>query len=306
MRMHIRQSDHWKESAMRMIINPMVHLCKTLTALFLIILWPALVNGATIFSDNFDSCTSNCTLTTAGPPSEGGWNAWVTWELTATVGGVTHNSAEITSPGRGGTGKSLKMWKAAGVFGDYAGLNMMTFPGGGTYDHIFMRYYIKIPAALSSSQDYKLWRLMTNSGTAGYNEIYLNYYGGTWSIYDGNAWQNVLTSAQYNSIRDGNWHCIEFEIGISSHTLRLYVDGVVKYEDKNRTWHLTGNLSGMQHFFIGNTYDHTGKWQSGWQAMEADDFVLSTTYVGPVSGGASTPPLPIPKQPNPPVIIQLQ
>jgi hypothetical protein len=181
---------------------------------------------------------------------------------------------------------------------------MMTFPGGWTGDHLFMRYYIKIPAAFSSSQDYKLWRLMTNSGTAGYNEIYLNYYGGTWAIYDGGPWQNVLTSSQYDSLRDGNWHCVEFEIGISSHILRFYVDGVVMYQDTNRTWHLTGNLSGMQHFFIGNTYDHTGKWQSGWQAMEADDFVLSTTYVGPVSGGADlTPP---PKQPNPPGNILLQ
>lgn len=310
--MQIRQTDHERESFMRMIINPIVHLCKTLIVLILIILWPVLVNGATIFSDNFDTCTNNCYNTSAGPPNSAAWMSWdSSAATTATVRGVTHYSGEITSPGRGDTGKSLKMWRAGSVFGDYGGgLNLNNISG--SYDHIFMRYYIKIPTGFTSSQDFKYWRLMTNSGTAGYNEIYLNYYGGTWSIYDGNPWQDLISASQYNSLlHDGNWHCVEFEIGITSHILRFWIDDVLRYENTNRTWHLTGNFSGfvMQSFTIGNTYDHTGKWQSSWQAMEADDFVLSTTYVGLGSGGATPPPAPpppLPKQPNPPGNILLQ
>ena len=246
-----------------------------------------------IFSDNFDSCSSNCTVTTSGPPSEGGWT-WVTWYLTASYGGVTKPTAEITTPGRGGTGKSLKMWKSSGTGaagGDYAGLNL-TFPGGGR-DHFFMRYYMKIPSAFqftgsSGGTGFKQWRLGTTSSTQGYNEIYLNAYtyGTNWSIQDGGGWVTVLNSSEFNAIRDGQWHCIEWEIGISSNTLRLWIDGVQKYSTTSKAWHLQGTVSNMQHFFIGNTFDHAATWQSGWQAMEADDFVLSTTKVG-LEGGTT-------------------
>jgi len=281
-------------------------------AFFLIalLLFASAAHGAVFFSDNFDSCTSNCTVTTAGPPNSAGWSAWYASQLTATIGGVQHYSGEITSPGRGGTGKSLKMWRASTAFGDYS--DALNWIGSGP-NHWFMRYYIKIPTGFSSSQDYKLWRFNTNSGVAGKNEIYMDYYGGTWAIYDGGPWQNLISSSQYNGLlHDGNWHCVEFEFGLATNTLRFWIDDILRYENTNRTWTATGNLSGMQHFNIGNTYDHTGKWQSGWLAMEVDDFVLSTTYVGPVSGGVNPAPLPtplptpLPKQPNPPTGIQLQ
>ena len=44
----------------------------------------------------------------------------------------------------------------------------------------------------------------------------------------------------------------------------------------------------MQHFSMGN-HASGCSWQSSWQAMDIDDFVLSTTYVGP-SGGTTPPP----------------
>ena len=280
---------------MRIIINPMLHLCKTLISLVLIILWPIFANGATIFSDDFDSCTTNCNATTTTPPNSAAWTQWHTDETSATVGGVKHYSGEISSPGRGGTGKSLKLWRANGVFGNYSG--SLVYSGGGV-SHWFMRFYIKIPKAFSSSQDYKLWRWNTTGGSG---EIYVNYYGNTWSIYDGKGWEALLSSSQYSALRDGNWHCVEFEIGLATSILRFWIDGVLKYEDTGRNWAATGQLSMTQHFPLGNTYDHTGKWQSGWQAMEVDDFVLSTTYVGPGAGAAD-----IPKQPNPPGNILLK
>jgi hypothetical protein len=246
-------------------------------------------HAAVIFQDNFDSCTTNCTPTASGPPnSSSGWDSWVTWQVSDTVGGVTHYSAEITSPGRGGTGKSLKMWKANGVFGDYSGLN---YTPSGSYNHFFMRYYIKIPSAFSYSGDvgYKLWRLNTTGGT---NEVYLNNYYGTWSIYDGGStgWVELLSGSQISAISDGNWHCIEFEFGLATSTLRMWVDDALVYSNTSRSWGAAGNLSRIQHFFIGNTYDHIGHWQSGWQSVEVDDFVLSTTVIGSSGGGTEPPP----------------
>ena len=304
-----------RESAKRMIFNPIVHVRKTIITLLLIILWPVLVYGGTIFSDNFDSCTVNCNATTISPPNSAGWSQWATGYVSDTIGGVQHYSGEITSPGRGGSGKSLKMWRAAGVFGDYTGALYLT--DFGSHNHIFMRYWIKIPTAFDftgTGTGFKSWRLKTNSEKPGYNEIYLNFYGGNnsslrngggqWAIYDGSGWTTILSNSALRNIWDGNWHSVEWEIGITSNILRLWIDDVLKYQDTNRAWHLTGDLSGMQHFNIGNTFNHEGTWQTGWQAMELDDFVLSTTYVGPVSGGAAPPPLT--KQPNPPGNIQFR
>jgi len=295
-----------------MIFNPIVHVRKTIITLLLIILWPVLVYGETIFSDNFDSCSINCTVTTTGVGPTG-WGGWHKDETSATIGGVTHYSGEIISPGRGGVGKSLKMWRAAGVFGDYAGV-LYYYLSSGSYNHFFMSYSLKIPTAFDSTEKgtgFKSWRIETTGGSG---QIYLNFlYGdgsslrnsGKWGIYDGGAgWTEILSNKELQKIWDGNWHTIEWEFGLNTNLLRLYVDSVLKYEDTNRTWAATGNLKGMQHINIGNTYSHNGTWQTGWQAMELDDFVLSTTYVGLGAGGADSPPLT--KQPNPPVNLQLR
>ena len=296
---------------MRKMFIYMVGVRKPLIALIIIVLWPVFTYGETIFSDNFDSCSTNCTVNAGGtPPNSAGWASWHQGGISETVGGVTHYSGEITSPGYGGVGKSLKMWRADGVFGDYTGT--LRWEGYTGQTHFFMSYHIKIPTAFKYTGNpggtgFKSWRLMTNSEVSGKHEIYLNFntYGDTWSIHDGGSgWTTMLSGSQKSVIWDGNWHFIEWEFGFDTNVLRLWVDSVLKYEDTKRAWNVTGGLRGIQHFNIGNTFDHNGTWQTGWQAMEVDNFVLSTTYVAPVSGGGEPPPLG--KQPNPPAKLQLR
>ncbi|KKW18765.1 MAG: hypothetical protein UY62_C0095G0001, partial [Parcubacteria group bacterium GW2011_GWF2_50_9] len=70
---------------------------------------PSFASAAVIFQDNFDSCTQNCVAAQlAAPP---GWGQWM-GPGSASVGGTMHYDGEITSPGRGGTGKSFKTWRA--------------------------------------------------------------------------------------------------------------------------------------------------------------------------------------------------
>jgi hypothetical protein len=172
-----------------------------------------------------------------------------------------------------------------------------------------MSYWLKIPTAFAytgGETGFKSWRIKTTSGESGKHEIYLNFntYGNTWSIYDGAGWTTILNNSQKSIIWDGNWHFIQWEFGLSTNVLRLWVDEVLRYEDTSRTWNANGGLLDLFHFNIGNTWSHNGDWQTGWQAMEMDDLVLSTTYIGSVSGGAEPPPLS--KQPAPPSNIQIQ
>jgi hypothetical protein len=255
-----------------------------------LLLLSASAYGAVIFSDNFDSCTTNCEATNVGPPDSadwGTWNGYASWDRYTSYGGVYHYSGEITSPGKGGTGGSLKMWRAGTAFGDYCGaLELNPFPDYYANEHLFMSYWIKIPADWSSSQPYKLWRLKT-SGGSGQSEIYLDYYyGDTWSIYDGSGWTTILDSNELADITDSAWHFIEWEVSLGSPgVLRMWVDDVIKHNESNRSWQASGDINGLMHFAIGNTQNHAGTWQEAWRAMEFDDFIISTTQIG--SGGGS-------------------
>ncbi len=100
----------------------------------------------------------------------------------------------------------------------------------------------------------------------------------------------MLDNAGLRAIWDGNWHCIEFQLGLSNNVLNLWVDGVLAYSSANYTWSATGFFDFIQHFAIGNVGDGSA-WQNSWQAIEFDDLVISTTYVGP---GDFVPPSPDP------------
>jgi len=124
-------------------------------------------------------------------------------------------------------------------------------------------------------------------------EIYLGFFPGSGSFKNGymaigvSTWTTILSGANFQTIRDGNWHCLEFEMDITNSVFNLWVDGVKKYANSSYSYGSIGTFRGLQHFSIGNTLDHTGKWQSSWQAMELDDFILSTTYIGPDSDSSS-------------------
>jgi hypothetical protein len=253
--------------------------------------------AAVFFSDNFDSCTVNCDSSTLSPPNSAAWSQWM-------LGGVAdgHPAGEITSPGRGGVGKSLKIWKKLNTNGDYNGsLHLGNF---GSYDHFFMRYYIKIPTAMTfSGPQYKMWRLLTTTG----QPLYLDYNYGSWDIsQNGQGWTTILRASDYESkIHDGNWHSVEWEFDMtnrSSGTVRFWIDDKIIYENTNFKWILTGSFSQLHHFNIGNSGVSNSPWQTDWQAMEMDDLVLSTTAIGPGGSVGSGSPL----QPTFPTNIQIR
>jgi hypothetical protein len=255
--------------------------------------------SATIFSDNFDAHPDTCRV---GGDVPSGWSSWYEdGPVTATEAGTTHYAGEVSSPGRGAGGKSLKAWRYNGYWGGYAGALFYSFPPSPGYSHIFVRYYQKIPAAFNCmDESFKAWRFNTSSGSG---EIYLDWINcindcrenGVWAIYDGGTdWTVVLNNADLKAIWDDNWHCIEWEINTASGVLRLYIDGAVKYLSTSHIWSATGTFSAMQHFPIGNTYSHDGLWQLSWQAIEVDDLVISTTYVGPGDFVPNPEPMPGP------------
>jgi len=254
---------------------------------------------ATIFSDNFDSHADTC-HTGGAVPSD--WTMWYENDTYTSRDSVTHYSGEISSPGRGGTGKSLKIWRHS----DWPPMN--NYSGGlrydfaGNYSNLFIRYFMKLPTSLSfHGSDYiKSWRFNTTGGSG---EIYLDFRQenggldmraeGSWGIYDGGPWVTVLDNTRFREIWDGNWHCIEFQLGLSNRTLKLWVDGILIYSDTNRSWSATGYFDSIQHFAIGNCGDG-GVWQDSWEAIEFDDLVISTTYIGPGDYMPSPAPTPSP------------
>lgn len=249
-----------------------------------------------LFQDNFDSnCTgAECFSTGCNLSYPTGWYQWGCDDSQA-----THVAGEIASNGRGGIGKSLKIWRADGYFGNYTGsLYLSNDAIGLGNNHIFMRYYQKIPTDFTftggtGAGGFKMWRWNT---TGGDGEIYLNvlcsqadcsdkYLG----IYRGDSWSTILSNSELMSVWDGNWHCFEWDMNLSTHVFNFYLDGVLTWSDSITG--ATGNFDFMQHFPIGNSNaDHTWYSQGDWKAMEIDDFVLSTTYVGVDSSGDTIPP----------------
>lgn len=243
-------------------------------------------HGTVLFSDNFDSCSSGCTvgMTEPNSPSVGSYTQWHIDETTCEYGGTTHNSGEITSTGggRSGTGGSFKIWRAQGCFGNYSGALLMG--GVGAANHFFLRYYLKMPSAFASTADgtgFKLFRMNVSGGDG---EIYVNQVGSskataTWQITNNSSWVTVLNNTKLQAIWDGNWHAIQWEFDFTGNALRLYIDGSLTggYENASFTWTATGTVSQIQHLVIGNTFDHDGAWQASWQAVEVDDIVLATT-----------------------------
>jgi hypothetical protein len=156
---------------------------RILFVILLLSIFPIVSHSAIIFQDNFDACSTNCspTLGSITPPSPSPWSQWLIAEVDATYGGVTHKSGEITSPGHGGTGKSLKMWRVAGHFGSYDGALQKTGGLSGGITHWFVSYWQKISPGFHytgpDGSGFKMWRFKTTGQETGaHHEIYLNSY----------------------------------------------------------------------------------------------------------------------------------
>ena len=256
--------------------------------------------ASVIFQTNFDSAAE--TDHTGGTVPTG-WTSWYEQGPTsATRDSVTHYGGEISSPGRGGTGKSLKLWRHTDYVGqDYVGGLGYTF--GGSYGSLFMRYYMKLPTALdnifqgSNGNYLKTWRFNTTGG-----EIYLNVavpdlvnmrVGGALIITDAGGFYEVIIPAGSlpTTIWDGNWHCVQFQIGLNSSTLKLWIDGVEYYSNTSFNWSGSAGATFvyLQHFGFGNSSSNY-LWQNSWQAAEWDDFIMATTKAETdPDGGESAP-----------------
>jgi hypothetical protein len=283
---------------------------KLLMRIFVVVLAFLVIAGnasaAVIFSDDFDSCTVGCNAIEIGlPPNSPDVGAWGQWYGvdSDTIGGVTHYAGEISSPGRGGTGKSFKMWRAGtGWFGNGAYIGALVPGHWEPQRRLFMRWFMKIPVAFDAYNAYnmKFFRIISD-GNPDVAYIQVNAYSSGWTrdvaqfqISDnfihpwqsGWPWETLLGNSEVKTkMWDGNWHSHEFEFDLDGNTLRYWVDDILQYENTNWIWNIQGGITWINHFNLGNQIDG-GYWQTGWQAMEMDDLVISTTAIG--SGGGTT------------------
>jgi len=253
-----------------------------------LLLWVAMpVYAAVIFQDNFDKAPDGSNTGGAVPA---GWSQWYRESApSATRDGVTHYAGEVSFPGRGGLGKSLKLWRHTDAWENYTGALHYYFPKTPRYNDIYIRWYMKIPLALDltgNSYYLKLFRLNTSGGSG---EVYLNINnpGGTGAMRAHGqvqvlsaVWQTVLNNADLRKVWDGHWHCWEIRFGINSSRLTLWIDGIQKYDSTSFDYGASdaGWFTMLQHFPMGNL-SAGSQWQSSWQALEVDDFILADTYI---------------------------
>jgi hypothetical protein len=252
--------------------------------------------NATVFvKETFD--TAPDTQTGGSVPT--GWMQWMGGNGdVASYGGVTHYSGEIRSPGRGGSGKSLKLWRYGTLFDGYTGSLVRTLSTNSS--NLFVRWYMRIPAELdiTTNVNYqKLWRFNTTPS----GEIYLDFYGsgssmrnsGALKIEAGGSATAVISSGNLGTtIWDGKWHCLEFQLGTASSTLKFWLDGNLYYSNTSYNWSGAANgkfNSYLQHFALGNRAGNPlSSYQNSWQALEVDDLVIADSYIGPEGAGTES------------------
>jgi hypothetical protein len=293
-------------------------------SIFLICLFSAQVEARVIFSDNYDAIEDgwNCG---DGVPLGSGYTSQSAC-ASDTYDDVTHYCGEITSSGMGGSGNSLKMWRHDGTWGSgYCGYLNYVFSEeefNNYHKEIFVRYYMKIPSdwdaclntscgASQSANTAKLSRFYVGSSYGGHsNEFRFDVLGssfqtGKFALASPTGGGVNYTDTLSNlGILDGNWHCYEIHLimnsatGVSDGECHFYIDGVqvelggspagVMNKDFNYltneyfTKILTPGIGNLTYGF----YDFP---DSNWRAIEFDDYVVSTEYIGPKNAPPSAP-----------------
>lgn len=260
--------------------------------------------AAVFVNESFDGAGWSDFCTAEYPPSPWCQDCGATGsEQTSTQDGQTHCELEVYSPGRGGTGNSMRHWRYGSLWqGDTAISLSQSALGGSSPTVIYMRWYMLVPVAWSSYgiDNQKLWRVRIS----GNNEMYLNFYGneesGTTHLRycpngsgDDCFASDVASSASWH---DGQWHCHEFMFNIATRTVTYWLDGVQTF---NKSPIDMGGIptsatfgdgsSVMWHFLFGNRTTGSS-YPSSWQYIEFDDFVLADAYIGPTGGGDVTDP----------------
>lgn len=197
-----------------------------------------------------------------------------------TLDGVTHYPTEITAPGRGGSGKSMKTWRngTAWTGNNYHGSLQWFFPAGENL--IYIRWYMRTPADFSPGAgvyDQKLFRLNTVSE----DEIYFYLIENNLHICPNNGGADCKVTPLNGDVnwRDGDWHAHQLYVNLSTATVTYWIDG------GEPTYHVDAvanmppsstTFAQMQHFPIGNT-NMDEYYQSGWKEIDVDDLVIATT-----------------------------
>jgi hypothetical protein len=257
---------------------------KILLGIILVLLLVLPANAAVIFQENFDSWPVPWNYSQSFPSP---------WQMegadqSATLGGVFHHAAEVTTGGR--TGNSYKFW-CNGSFPHPAGYHLFLYNFTGSYKDLYTRWYMKIPSALTSNYaDYlKLWRFRYSDSTGGQAVLDFRYgaFPGIINIFLVTGTGHQPTGPLFTPSVDGQWHCYEVRMklnsaaGVYDGAMQGWKDGTLTYSDTAVNWDATSTSvfisTGLG---IGNRADNV-VFQNSWQAIEMDDYVLSTTYVGP-------------------------
>ena len=297
---------------------------KIICLVFALLLFnPSILYAAVIFSENYDNIESGWSCGNSIPA---GWTRAAGCPSPSSYGEITHYAGEISSGGR--TGNSLKLWRRNGIWTDYHGYldkDFTTAEFNNHYKELYIRWYVKIPAEwdanLAGGGTHKLDRMYISSSAGGRDtEWYMDvkgdtFKGGRFSFYNtaqGWVWYTVKTVTQLG-VNDGRWHSLEWHVKLNSTTgssdggWDFYVDGVSQEICDGMGQNCAMGQHNMnmgtrtdQYFTstlppaIGNLSGGTWTFPTnGWYAIEFDDYVVSTTYIGP-GGNPSPSPAPLP------------
>ena len=278
--------------------------------------------AAIIFSDNYDN--SGDTGWNCSKGVRTGYSGQSSCSAATTINGVSHYLGEISTGGR--SGNSLKLWRSNGGFKDYGGYldkSLTSSEFNNHYKELYVRWYVKIPTAwdanLAGTQTHKLNRFYygSSAGTST-GTLYVDVKGDTFksgqiSIYPTNGlgwvWKSQQDITQLG-LNDGLWHSIEIRAKIdpSAGGFQVWIDGtVINICDGSGnncgTNHTNINTGAANEYFtstlppaIGNLTEGTWNFPANnFYAFEFDDYVVSTTYIGPDSsgggGGSTTAPI---------------
>lgn len=210
-----------------------------------------------------------------------------------TLDDITHSPTEVTTPGRGGSGKSMKTWRHGMTWagnGYYGSLGLRPIVGHLNHSALYFRWYLKAPTSFVFQNDgQKMFRYNISDG----GEIYFNFYNQDIRMCPNSGgddcWADVM--APRESWHNGEWHAHQLYIDLATSTVTYWLDGVQTYH-KVGVDNMPSNLavfgtglggSFIQHFPFGNSFDEP--YPSSWQAFDIDDLVIATTK-------AETDPLP--------------
>jgi len=300
----------------------------------LIFLAIGISNAEIIIYENFDgdewAAVNNCS---DGSPGGGLWT-WIDMGagcVTKTYNGKTHYAGEVSFPGRGGSGRSLKQWRHTGS--DFLGYDgyLNSTVASNAYRDLYQRYYMKWPNGFTvpTGVGTKFNRMYIGTdenphvgqisviaeGPLNDNGHFYIYMPGMSTNY---TWFKTQTFSELG-VNDGNWHCIEYHYRINTSgkadgEFEMWIDGYMiplKYDSYPDKWTPSGestpgekvygedaglgvyDISGAPSDFyytkpidpgIGNTGGGSSPYvctPDEWLAIEFDDYVVSTAYIGP-------------------------